>query len=373
MDQQHSYLDDCDPLHTTNYLLVPQHEGSGYTSDTSGLHPESETYRNNIPRTAYSGSSGASEPLPSIPLYSHPYASINTDVPTTDFGTELQYPEQGYQDVQIHAPIPISSYSTLIPSPVVSNVSANTSTSRAASGVVCNHRPTPLYSRSVEASQTLDSTDSTPFEHFTNSPLAAQPVPFYGFLNNEGSRDRQASVSPERARSVSITSEEEDGSLPAAAPPRPARRKGAQKKVDNQRKAYFRGVAQNVGFESTDPDSITSHDKKRHYLESLEHYVLWLHEQSRLVGVEPPPLERILSSKGLDIRSVRTLLLHMQDESKKANTELLEEQQSFVLLRQELLTRGLSVETQEGEDLSRRHSIASGAIPAMASLQPPTL
>ena len=40
-------------------------------------------------------------------------------------------------------------------------------------------------------------------------------------------------------------------------------------------------------------DTITSHDKKRSYLECLEEYVQWLHEQIRLIGYEPVPLERI--------------------------------------------------------------------------------
>ena len=52
-------------------------------------------------------------------------------------------------------------------------------------------------------------------------------------------------------------------------------------------------------------DTITSHDKKRSYLECLEEYVQWLHEQIRLIGYEPVPLERISSYRGLRNSSLR--------------------------------------------------------------------
>src|ERR1700722_738194 len=52
-------------------------------------------------------------------------------------------------------------------------------------------------------------------------------------------------------------------------------------------------------------DTISSHDKKRHYLECLEAYVVFLHEQLTLVGAEPLPLERVSSYRGLSSRSIR--------------------------------------------------------------------
>ena len=52
-------------------------------------------------------------------------------------------------------------------------------------------------------------------------------------------------------------------------------------------------------------DTITSHDKKRSYLECLEEYVPWLHEQIHLVGQKPLPLERISTYRGLKNRSLR--------------------------------------------------------------------
>lgn len=52
-------------------------------------------------------------------------------------------------------------------------------------------------------------------------------------------------------------------------------------------------------------ESITSHEKKRHYLECLEHYVAFLHEHCRRNGLEPAPLERISSYRCLNSRSIR--------------------------------------------------------------------
>jgi hypothetical protein len=56
-------------------------------------------------------------------------------------------------------------------------------------------------------------------------------------------------------------------------------------------------------------DTISSHDKKRYYLECLEQYITYLHEQLRLVGHEPVPLERVSTYRGLTSRSIRVLLV----------------------------------------------------------------
>jgi len=53
-------------------------------------------------------------------------------------------------------------------------------------------------------------------------------------------------------------------------------------------------------------DTISSHDKKRHYLECLEQYILYLHQQiESVVGVTPTPLVRTPSYPGLTSRSIR--------------------------------------------------------------------
>lgn len=87
-------------------------------------------------------------------------------------------------------------------------------------------------------------------------------------------------------------------------------------------------------------DRITSHDKKRSYLECLEEYVQWLHEEVRRAGETPVPLERISKYDGLSNRSLRvsgqcflfsfltnaaemlqqTMLVHKQAETREANS-----------------------------------------------------
>ena len=85
-------------------------------------------------------------------------------------------------------------------------------------------------------------------------------------------------------------------------------------RLETARKARRRAMAKSVGFEPTDPyvflmlyssynylstlskfyrDTITSHDKKRHYLECLEQYILYLHRQYELLGKTPPRMELV--------------------------------------------------------------------------------
>jgi hypothetical protein len=64
---------------------------------------------------------------------------------------------------------------------------------------------------------------------------------------------------------------------------------------------------------SISSDTISSHEKKRHYLECLEHYIMYLHEQLRLVGTEPVMLERVSTYRGLSSRSIRVRYTLLSD------------------------------------------------------------
>lgn len=97
----------------------------------------------------------------------------------------------------------------------------------------------------------------------------------------------------------------------------------------------------------TSQESITSHEKKRHYLECLEHYVETLHEHFHFLGLEPAPLERITHSGGLDSRSIRvstvprlsasllilvslysqSLLIHMEKLNKQLKEQVFKEEE----------------------------------------------
>ncbi|KDQ63681.1 hypothetical protein JAAARDRAFT_387456 [Jaapia argillacea MUCL 33604] len=118
------------------------------------------------------------------------------------------------------------------------------------------------------------------------------------------------------------------------------------RKPESQRKARQRVVAETIGFTQTDPDSISSHDKKRYYLESLEQYVLYLQDQFRLLEHTPVALERVSTYRGLSSRSVRTLLVHMEGEVKKANDKTSEEERLFVDLRDQLVSQEASAAAQ---------------------------
>ena len=114
-------------------------------------------------------------------------------------------------------------------------------------------------------------------------------------------------------------------------------------KTESQRKARQRAIAEEIGFTPTDPyvlpprpswapltscsDTISSHEKKRHYLECLEQYVLYLHEQLQLVQTAPLTLERVSTYRGLSSRSIRTLLVHMQNTNKTLHDGTLVEEQ----------------------------------------------
>ncbi|GLB36210.1 hypothetical protein LshimejAT787_0304980 [Lyophyllum shimeji] len=103
------------------------------------------------------------------------------------------------------------------------------------------------------------------------------------------------------------------------------------------RKARRRAMAQNIGFLPTDPDSISSHDKKRHYLACLEYYVLYLHQQLNLVGAKPVVLQRVQTpGRGMSSRSIRTLLVHMGHVNRRLNQQILAEEQRFAHLRDAL-------------------------------------
>ncbi|KAG5654084.1 hypothetical protein H0H81_007498 [Sphagnurus paluster] len=119
-------------------------------------------------------------------------------------------------------------------------------------------------------------------------------------------------------------------------------------KSEPVRKTRRRNMAQNIGFMPTDPcaanlaparvpesqlvdsrsDPISSHEKKRHYLECLEYYVLYLHEQLRLVGANTIPLQRVHQvGRGMSSRSIRTLLVHMESVNRGLSQQMLAEEQ----------------------------------------------
>jgi len=92
-------------------------------------------------------------------------------------------------------------------------------------------------------------------------------------------------------------------------------------------------------------DTISSHEKKRHYLECLEQYILYLHNEFGSLGLATGPIENVKTYPGLTSNSMRVsrflkfkfsesliprekiLLVHMQNEAKQLNECTLAEEQ----------------------------------------------
>ncbi|EIN13687.1 hypothetical protein PUNSTDRAFT_140171 [Punctularia strigosozonata HHB-11173 SS5] len=125
---------------------------------------------------------------------------------------------------------------------------------------------------------------------------------------------------PDGAQSSS--SESEELRSPARAGKAPQRQK--------------QSLSELLGFPATDPELISAHEKKRNYLTSLEEYIKYLHNQMALAGEQPPPLVRMDGYKGLSSRSVRTMLIHMQDQNRTLHRRVLEQEQTFLDLHREL-------------------------------------
>ncbi|KAH9837099.1 uncharacterized protein C8Q71DRAFT_585337 [Rhodofomes roseus] len=276
--------------------------------------------------------------------------------------------------VPLHAPVPVSPFSTLI-SPV-SPISQAASDSAPAPPLPAESNDANV--RTVSPTSTPPMVPSAPAvsPSTTAAPVTAEqsPLEYYGnatqvmfptpseLLTELSARDvagtggepsRKASVSGPSAPQVNVPAasvkvSKIKESVDAAPVP-------AKAQPETQRKAYFRRVAEAVGFNPTDPDSITSHDKKRSYLECLEQYVQWLHEQTRLVGREPVALERVQQYRGPSSRSIRTLLVHMQDEVRELHQQMVEDERAYMDLQTQIQMQHAAAAAHH----LRRHSVAA--------------
>jgi hypothetical protein len=197
--------------------------------------------------------------------------------------TQIQYAQT--PGLLLHSPVPISGASWPIISPESSALRENT----------YNHGTIPDQKHSV----LNDEPDL--LQVYANVPRETFPTPSE-LLNKATSKQKSVSTSIKPGRK-------------------------AEKKVETQRKALQRVLQESIGFSPTDPyvpsdcwqfvvthtffgsDTISSHDKKRYYLECLEQYITYLHEQLRLVGHEPVALERVSTYRGLTSRSIRVFLV----------------------------------------------------------------
>ncbi|KAH9937122.1 uncharacterized protein B0H18DRAFT_1150644 [Fomitopsis serialis] len=218
--------------------------------------------------------------------------------------------------------------------------------------------------------------EQSPLEYYGNATQVMFPTPSE-LLSELSARD-VAGTAGESSRKTSVSgpSSPSEAKMPSVpVKPRKGKNDGdaavpqSKPPPETLRKAYFRRVAEAVGFPPTDPDTITSHDKKRSYLECLEQYAQWLHEQIRLVGHEPLPLERVQQYRGPSSRSIRTLLVHMQDEVRELHQQTLEDEREYVNLQTQVQMQHASAAAHQ----LRRHSVAACGFPDASMSSAPFL
>ncbi|KAF8507097.1 hypothetical protein F5888DRAFT_71373 [Russula emetica] len=207
--------------------------------------------------------------------------------------TQIQYAQT--PGLLLHSPVPISGASWPIISPESSAL-----------------RETP-YNQGTNSDPKHSVLNDEPdlLQVYANAPRETFPTPSE-LLNKATSKQKSVSTSAKPGRK-------------------------AEKKVETQRKALQRVLQESIGFSPTDPDTISSHDKKRYYLECLEQYITYLHEQLRLVGHEPVALERVSTYRGLTSRSIRTMLVNTQNVLRKTHEETIAEEGNFLKLLDEVL------------------------------------
>ncbi|KAI0788587.1 hypothetical protein C8Q75DRAFT_892590 [Abortiporus biennis] len=297
-----------------------------------------------------------------LPAYNHQYAPYTAQ----DCGYSYYPSSASYDSINshhapapthIHAPIPVSPYSALL--------TGETPPSSMAYAPAHNQPYTSQQSASSNSQPRYDLGGSNnPLDMYATAPQVPFPTPADLLTARH--------VVPTATSPGSSSELEPESSCTKIEERRASLTQRYDRKPENQRKAQFRAVATNVGFEPTDPDTITSHDKKRHYLESLEKYVIWLHDYCQMVGVSPPSIEaeRVTTYPGLDIRSIRTLLIHKQNETREINEDIRKKEEKFMRLQADFTSQQETISDINPAIVAadaRRHSIASESIPALAA------
>ncbi|KAK0506136.1 hypothetical protein EDD18DRAFT_1097517 [Armillaria luteobubalina] len=189
----------------------------------------------------------------SAPYWSTPY----TQIPDVALPT----------DVPLHAPVPLPRQSSLL-YPDAQTGSYPIHDAPTQPGPLFGYPSQPLVSPVSPLESFPEPSNSKPVPLQPLVPLETPPFePFVNFYNTNPC-DLPLLTFP--------TPSELLNDQPSAVPD--AHDSGSDK-ADTARRARSRAMAKSVGFTPTDPDSISSHEKKRHYLECLERYVIYLHEQ----------------------------------------------------------------------------------------------
>ncbi|KIJ68376.1 hypothetical protein HYDPIDRAFT_24663 [Hydnomerulius pinastri MD-312] len=304
---------------------------------------------------------------PNLDMYRRQSVDVSTHPNGTGLGLNYPYHAVSYLPsqpmAQLHAPIPLH----------LSQGLPQTGTSRQVTPMSNTCHPTPVSSQQLVHPPShndlgraeMHGTSTAPhlLDYYAAAPQLLFPTPSELLTDLTATSAFGPNHQQQQARTQTLHQSESGAHVQAQSisPPQTSRQptpegplNNAINKSESQRKARQRAVAEEIGFTPTDPDTISSHEKKRHYLECLEHYVLYLHEQLRLVQTPPLALERVSTYRGLSSRSIRTLLVHMQNTNKSLHEGTLAEEQVFL---------DMSAQVMAAHDAGlplRRHSVDGG-------------
>lgn len=300
-----------------------------YPYDAPGIYASSSD--SDGPRTpSYPSPSSGAEAYSYSPVEFYPKTEGSAPYWSTPY---TQIPDAALPtDVPLHAPVPLPRQSSLL-YPDAQTGSYPIHDAPTQPGPLFGYPSQPLVSPVSPLESFPEPSNSEPVPLQPLVPLETPPFePFVNFYNTNPC-DLPLLTFP--------TPSELLNDQPSAVPD--AHDSGSDK-ADTARRARSRAMAKSVGFTPTDPDSISSHEKKRHYLECLERYVIYLHEQLSLIGTQPVALERVSNYRGLSSRSIRTLLVHMKNTTRNLNLQRTTEEYRFLSLRDALIKQEATAE-----------------------------
>ncbi|KAE9411048.1 hypothetical protein BT96DRAFT_912394 [Gymnopus androsaceus JB14] len=227
-------------------------------------------------------------------------------------------------DLPLHAPIPVSGHSSILFTDIESsNWSASSPTS--------NHSfSSPIRNTIAAADVHAPRAIIAPPQIHEPRPMSptAPPQPMHTFMNTFSVRAPVQTTFPtpcELLNEINGGGSNSNGASPEST--------SDSSPMETSGSSSRRHDAALTRFSSPEPEVITSHEKKRQYLECLEHYVQYLHDQINRIGVQAVPIERVSTYRGLSSRSIRTLLVHMETSTAKLKDKTHAEEQRFITLR----------------------------------------
>ncbi|KAF9650487.1 hypothetical protein BDM02DRAFT_3127646 [Thelephora ganbajun] len=108
----------------------------------------------------------------------------------------------------------------------------------------------------------------------------------------------------------------------------------------DRRRSKLLEIASVLPFRATDPDEMSSHDKRRSYVGTLEEYVVWLEKEMKFFGNDPIAMKKVAKHKGMTCRSLRTMLAHFQDEAHKLHEQVQAQEKEIQALELQALLDG---------------------------------